>query len=63
MQYRPLESISHYMYCTCIALVQGGQISCLQPSELAWYDWSRLCLEAALRAVEVYVIRLIALPL
>ena len=23
-----------------LALVQGSRISCLQPSELAWYDWS-----------------------
>ena len=40
---------------TLLALVQGGRISCLQPSELAWYDWSldlglQLGAAAALRA-------------
>ena len=41
-----------------LALVQGSQISCLQPSEPAWYDWSldpRLRLGAALRAAAASV--------
>ena len=39
-----------YVTHEILALVQGGQISCLQPSELAWYDWPRLRHGAALRA-------------